>query len=505
MRTRSSLEFPVSSSASIPSTPELAIVADSSTAATAVPPRPVPGRIYDPLPRMWVGMTIAAVCFLCQLVDSDALVFLVSMLGSCYWLFCVHRFHKMLAECTRCAYPISPRRAVGFHFIPVFEYFWFFRWTRQLARFLDEESGGKPTAKVWPGVLLTGIALLGWFPLFKSFRLFVVFGLGIYFTRKLRRVLPECQPLSLRRAHQWKLATSAGVGAAFSFVLFQSLYRFFGENRKEQMNELATILVVSIGVLIFLEPVFDGLRKMLGVAESHSVVHESRPWSSRLAVFAILVFASLFHGLMDSNIAHDMRDDWVRTLTVLAIGTLVSGGITYFWVAASHRHPSHAARSGLLSGAVLGVLVASQVISAASTPNAGEELHGKIAQAVGHEVPLVPRRVLHEIEDGKLSDDVGFKQVLLIAIPWPILGLIGGLAIDRRWGKGRVHGVALSMLAAAVLYEGLLWFTRQLTTPGEMLSHLSVAAGWGLALTVCSSSGILIPAENPEAEAAIVG
>jgi hypothetical protein len=85
----------------------------------------------------------------------------------------------------------------------------------------------------------------------------------------------------------------------------------------------------------------------------------------------------------------------------------------------------------------------------------------------------------------------------IIAFPWPIFGLMGGLAIDKRWGGGKVHGVALSMFAAAILYGGFLLVIRRLSGL-DLLSHLSVAAGWGLALIVCSSSKILIPEEATE-------
>lgn len=75
--------------------------------------------------------------------------------------------------------------------------------------------------------------------------------------------------------------------------------------------------------------------------------------------------------------------------------------------------------------------------------------------------------------------DSGFTQTVLMVLPWPIFGLIGGLAIDGRWG-GKVHGVAISVIAAALIYGLILALTRELATRGEMLSQLSVAAGWSL-------------------------
>lgn len=488
---------------SLPVPPEPLLVATTAAPAT--------GRIYTSLPRIWIGFTIALMCLFSEALralvpgpDGDAfegLVWVTSMVGSCYWLFCVHRIHKVIAEFTNSSYPISPRRAVGFQFIPVFEYYWFFRWTRQLARFLDERSGTNFAPKVWPGLLLAAASLLGWYPPLKSLRLLLIFSFGLYLTRKLRRALPKCQPLRVRRSQQWNLSMSAGVGAAFSFVLVQALRHFSAADAEHKVRELATILLVSIAVLIFLEPVFDRLRVVLGVAETHTVVHAHRPWHLRLAVFLIVAFTSLFHGLLDSEIKQSLRRDSAGTITMLLAALLVSGGITYFWIAAAHRRPSHAARTGLISGAALGFLVGCAVLATVTPTAAGAEPSNvTLAEAFHREFPLVPGRIIHELEAGELSSDSGFTQTLLIALPWPIFGLVGGLAIDRRWG-GRVYSVALAMFVAAALYCGVLALTGQLASKAEIASHLSVTAGWGLALIVCSSSAVLMPEEHAEAAA----
>jgi hypothetical protein len=449
---------------------------------------------------MWVGLVLALLCLSFELLGgiTEAFVWLFSMLGSCYWFFCVHRIHKVLAEYTTCAYPISARKAVGFQIIPLFEYYWFFRWTRQIAKFLDQQAGRTTAPKLWPGVLLVGASVLGWFPLFKSVRLFLFFGFGLYLIRQLKAVLPPARPLRVRRAQQWNLSMSAGVGAAFSFVLVQALRDFSTQGSKEKLHELAAIFLVSVGVLIFLEPLFDRLRLVLGIEHHHTAVHKNQSWVLRLSVFAILVFTSLFHGLLHTEIENSIDHDWIGTLTMLLTGLLVSGGITYFWIAAAHRRPSHAARSGLISGAVFGFLVASAVLAVANpSAGSGESNQQLLTQAFHHEFPLVPARVLKEMEEGKLGNDSGLTQMGIIAFPWPIFGLMGGLAIDKRWGGGKVHGVALSMFAAAILYGGFLLVIRRLSGL-DLLSHLSVAAGWGLALIVCSSSKILIPEEATE-------
>lgn len=449
------------------------------------------GRIYTVLPRMWIGMALAGLCLFAQVGDGDSIVLLVSIIGSCYALFCVHRIHKVFAEYTLNRYPISPRKAVLFHFIPVFEYYWLFRWSHQIFNFIDgnEVSAGKIKTKWWLGTLLTTVSILGWFTPFKALRLFVLFGIGTYITRRLKAALPAPRPLGFKRWQQWSLSMCAGIGAAFSFVLVEAIRHFSAEQQVEKLHELGSIFLVSIGMLIFLEPLFEQLRTRLGVAEHHPGLPPKR--TVRIAVFAILVFTSLFHGLLHHEIETGMEKDWAGTSTVVLAALLVSGGITFFWVGAAHCFPSHAARSGLMSGTVLGFLVAFAVLAISSSSVAGDTpaAASNLEEALAHNFPLAPSRIM------KLGDDSIMTKVGIISLPWPIFGLVGGFVIDRRWGKVKHHTLAATIIATALLYELLLLLIRIQSLNVELLSHLSVAVGWGLALIVCSSSGALTPQE----------
>jgi hypothetical protein len=93
---------------------------------------------------------------------------------------------------------------------------------------------------------------------------------------------------------------------------------------------------------------------------------------------------------------------------------------------------------------------------------------------------------------------------LIFTMPWPLLGLMGGLVVDRRWGRNKAITLTASLLGGAVLYEVLLRITGHLASPGEMISQLSVALGWGLAIIVCSSSRILTPEESAKSASGTV-
>jgi len=455
---------------------------------------------------MWIGIILGVICLLFQfLVRSDELVVLASVVGSCYWLFCVHRIHRSLAEYTVSSYSISPRKAVGFQFIPIYQYVWSFKWRRQIAKFVDGESrNGQTMPKVWPGLLLVSASVLGMFPDLKAVRLFLIFGFGLYLTRKLKAVLPSPRVLCAKPWQRWNVSMSAGIGAAFSFVLFHAVHNFFAEQPEEKLHEVAAIVLVSIGVVIFLEPAFDALREwlgheLLGIADKHPVQKSGRPLLLRLGVFVILVLTSFFHGLLHSEIDTAIKANFPATVGMLLAALVVSGGITYFWIGAARRRPSHAWLSGLLSGALLGSLFAfGLVFATARNPNAGDNQPTVAEKIVYSAYPFVPSRMLRELSSGNLRGSAELKQMGVITFPWPILGLAGGVAIDRRWGKARASHVALSLFGVASLCAILLWLTGRVTSVAEMASHLSAVIGWGLALIVCSSSKTLMPDERAD-------
>src|SRR5260370_41241928 len=125
----------------------------------------------------------------------------------------------------------------------------------------------------------------------------------------------------------------------------------------ERRHDFAAIILVSIGVVVFLEPVFDRLRMVFGVEVHHQhALQTPKPLLLRLAAAMILVLTSVFHGLRHSEIDQATQSDLWRTVTLLLAPLLVSGGITYFWIGAAHRHPPHPARSGILSATLLGFL-----------------------------------------------------------------------------------------------------------------------------------------------------
>lgn len=87
------------------------------------------------------------------------------ILGWAYWFYCIYRTHKVLAEATDGAHPISPHKAVWFHLIPVYNLFWVFKWPVEIAKSVYEHSyrfmrGGMHGAFLLLALLIVYVGLM---------------------------------------------------------------------------------------------------------------------------------------------------------------------------------------------------------------------------------------------------------------------------------------------------------------------------------------------------------
>jgi len=133
---------------------------------------PVQAQSLPPLPQLWIGFLFGigavvaefiAVSLHPELAQGERAIpplylFLVIFLGLVYWLVCVHRYHVILQRVPGWKHPISPARAVGFHFIPIYYLYWVFKWPKEIATFVNARVR-QPLMKPW----LTGFMILAAF------------------------------------------------------------------------------------------------------------------------------------------------------------------------------------------------------------------------------------------------------------------------------------------------------------------------------------------------------
>jgi hypothetical protein len=120
-------------------------VSDATSPQRSDPPAQPPA-----LPQIWIGYLLGVATIIAEVVAvglnpdlakqggiPPLYLFLVSFIGGVYWLVCIYRIHVVLAHAPRWKHPISPARAVGFHFIPFYQFYWIFKWPREIANFVN--------------------------------------------------------------------------------------------------------------------------------------------------------------------------------------------------------------------------------------------------------------------------------------------------------------------------------------------------------------------------------
>ena len=153
--------------------------------------------VSTPLPPFWIGYMIVVVFFVYNFVElrtgayskDKILEGLIIMLltGFVNWLFCVYRVHLILAEATNNQYPITPGKGAAFNLIPFFNLFWLFKWTNEIASFLNSQAEKKIMSKGMTGFFL----LVGFFVLKVdiSIGLLIWFSVIWYISKKIRHVV----------------------------------------------------------------------------------------------------------------------------------------------------------------------------------------------------------------------------------------------------------------------------------------------------------------------------
>jgi len=110
-------------------------------------------KLVAAMPKLWIGYVLAVASFFGEAIalsrhpdifkGSGFIVpplemFLPVFITRVYWFVCVYRIHKVLAHVPGYVHPVSPAKAVGFHFIPIFQVYWAFHWPMAIAKFINE-------------------------------------------------------------------------------------------------------------------------------------------------------------------------------------------------------------------------------------------------------------------------------------------------------------------------------------------------------------------------------
>jgi hypothetical protein len=131
------------------------------------PPDPI--RTDELLP-LWIGFAGTGLVFAAEVavgrfsanVASWVLPIWIATFATCvYWTACVHRIHRLLGEATNGGYPITPGRAAGDHFIPLYHLYWIFAWPLALENFFASYDSGTslPGTAVGFAILISAVTM----------------------------------------------------------------------------------------------------------------------------------------------------------------------------------------------------------------------------------------------------------------------------------------------------------------------------------------------------------
>jgi hypothetical protein len=249
---------------------------------------------------------------------------------------------------------------------------------------------------------------------------------------------------------RWDGAVSAGLGAGFGYVLYRAGLDFWNRSWTERFEDVLAIALVGLGIVRFLEPLIGLLRRFLDLPEDR--VHTPLPKQGRrlieIAIFAILVLASVSHAFLHNEIKHNVAS----ALGILLVALLIPGGITYAWLAGARKDPPRAMRNGFAAAVVLGALPLLVVwVVDALLKRVDPAAHPYLALAV-----------------------------VLNGLAWGVLGAAGGFVIDRLKGTRPAWSVAGVMVAVAAVLD-----LAALYDPAFLVywpSDFAKIVGWGLGL-----------------------
>ncbi|MGA2409470.1 MAG: hypothetical protein ABSG46_03645 [Candidatus Binataceae bacterium] len=284
-----------------------------------------------------------------------------------------------------------------------------------------------------------------------------------------------------------RLSLYAGLSSLFVSLLFQATKSFVSLSRLEIERRTATIALVSIGVVVVIEPLLSRIRI--------SSLEDANPRKReklfiRLISLAVVVLVSASDGLLHEYLSETISKRGLTSIEQLAFSLIGPSVITYAWVYGVSKSPRRAKRYGLyaaiLVGAVYLTILSISII---------RRFSGVPPALSGFE----------EIEAGVLVGLEFFGWALTSAVP---SGFLGGLAIDHGWCRHAWQGIAIGLGVAAIIEPIVLVIALKLfllfmkRTTGSLFAWSFVLEptvgniGWALGLALVTDGDAVFQNER---------
>ena len=145
-------------------------------------------------PWVWIGFLFAVAYLFIEIVlvivltEDEPLLQLagvVGLPGMIYWLFCVHRIHKILAQLSHGHYPHTPLEAALKHIIPFYNFYWIFKWPGDLSDYLNRRGRVQIISGAVIGVMLL-LSLLTYRLVDGAIGMAGLFGVTMFISSKVK-------------------------------------------------------------------------------------------------------------------------------------------------------------------------------------------------------------------------------------------------------------------------------------------------------------------------------
>jgi hypothetical protein len=157
-----------------------------------------------------------------------ALVF--NIMGWIYWLYCVYRMQNVIAATDQTC-KVSASKAAGFYLIPIYNLFWVFRWTNEIAAYNNRISFRR-TARIWPGILLSLSLIYAYAAsiplrvLGQALALAITLVAGIYLSQKIHRAATAVLSEEKREAEKVAVNEEAAFSQLKRAMSSEARFRF---------------------------------------------------------------------------------------------------------------------------------------------------------------------------------------------------------------------------------------------------------------------------------------
>jgi len=117
--------------------------------------------------RMWPGYLLAILIIFASYDQIETnnyrltpLLLMFDAAGWIYWFVFIYKLHSALQVATGGNHPIKPGKSVWGHLIPLYNFYWVFEWSNEVANFLNNRTKSR-IKKNWIGLLLVVCLILG--------------------------------------------------------------------------------------------------------------------------------------------------------------------------------------------------------------------------------------------------------------------------------------------------------------------------------------------------------